>query len=144
MTGEGMCVFCSRIFASWISPQQKIPFKRNRSFSSFLNPPKRQPPENSGISANRPIPWRKQRKLNVMHGAWIWPWNSSGVNPAETWEGPICNPPRDWWNQKWWYFFFLKQKKVGGVLFCQRKGVIFAKGSLNDGLLVVFRFGLLC
>ena len=40
--------------------------------------------------------------------------------------------------------FFLKQKKVGGVLFCQRKGVIFAKGSLNDGLLAVFRFGLLC
>ena len=39
--------------------------------------------------------------------------------------------------------FFLKQKQIGGLLFCQRKGVIFAKGSLNDGLLVVFRFGLL-
>ena len=53
-----------------------------------------------------------------------------------------CNPPSDWFTEV--VVIFFETKEVGGLLFCQRKGVIFAKGSLNDGLLVVFRFGLLC
>ena len=96
------------------------------------------------IACNRPIPWRKQRKLNVMHGAWTWPWNSNGVDPAEL--GGFFFSVH-WGVQKVVLTFFSK-KEVQWGLCCQRKGVLFLvmlqKGSLNDGLLVVFRFGLVC
>ena len=78
----------------------------------------------------------------MMHGAWTWLWNSNGVDPAEL-GGFFFSV------QKVVLTFFFKRKR-GAVeaMLPKKRGVIvwvmLQKGSLNDGLLVVFRFGLVC